>query len=495
MTERLSAATLDKVPAAVRRPYYDRQALKSGVVHIGLGAFQRAHQAPIFESIANSGDLRWGVVGASLRSAAVHNVLAEQDWLYSLIVEEGSKREAAVIGVLTDVIVAPERPRQLVEAIASPDTHLITVTVTEKGYKLHPSSGALIEDDPDVRADLESLEAPRTLPGCLAAGLASRKSGGLHPLTIISCDNMAANGHKLQATVAEVARAHDPALAGFVEKCAFPNTMVDRIVPATTQTDIERVSAEIGLVDRATVRAEPFSQWVIEDQFVGERPELERAGVQLTRDVGPWEDAKLRLLNGAHSAMAYLGGLAGITTVDGFVREPWGRSFIELLWEELRPTLAPPPQLDLSGYCATLMERFGNSALEHRLVQIAMDGSQKIPQRLVPAAITRLSRGQSVDAISLVIAGWMQWQEGRADNGQRFVVDDPLASTTERLVGTASSASDKVRALLSLTSMFPARLSADSRFCELVASRLDRLQRVGAAAAVRQFVLERRVAA
>jgi fructuronate reductase len=489
--ERLSVATLDRLPAQVRRPSYDRSELKPGVVHIGLGAFQRAHQAPVFDQLAESGDLRWGVVGASLRSPAVRDALEPQDCLYSLVVEDGADRSASVIGSLKQVIVAPEQPRRLIETIASAETRLVTATVTEKGYKLDPSSGALIEDDPDVRADFRSLEAPRTLPGYLAAGLALRRERGLNPLTIVSCDNMTANGGKLQTSVAQVMRAHHPGLAEWIEaECAFPNTMVDRIVPATHEAGIELVAAELGVMDRATVRTEPFSQWVIEDRFAGERPDLERAGVQLTKDVAPWEEAKLRLLNGAHSAMAYLGGLAGIATVDRFVGEPWGRMFIELLWDELRPALNPPLQLDIGQYCSTLMQRFGNSALGHRLTQIAMDGSQKIPQRLVPAVIERLERERSVDAISLAIAAWMRWQEGCTDEGVRFAADDPLSSTTARLIGSSTNAG-KVQALLSLSAVFPGQLRDNQHFQSTLTGQFESLQRIGARATVERFVLGR----
>jgi len=492
VTGRLSAATLDSLPPEVRRPSYDRQALKPGVVHIGAGAFQRAHQAPIFDALAADGDLRWGVVGASLRSPAVHDALAPQDWLYSLVVEDDFERRASVIGVLKDIIVATQEPQRLAQVIATPEVQIVTVTVTEKGYKLD-LSGTLIDDDPDVRADAATLQAPRTLPGHLAAGLKLRKERGLGPVTVISCDNITANGRKLQATVAQLARAHDPSLADFIDQCAFPNTMVDRIVPATTADDIERVSGELGLIDRATIRTEPFSQWVIEDRFAANRPEFERAGVQFTTDVAPWEEAKLRLLNGAHSAMAYLGGLAGISTVDRFVGGP-ERAFVELLWGELRPTLDPPPQLDLHDYCATLMRRFGNSALGHRLGQIAMDGSQKIPQRFGPAAIARLDQGEAVDSIALVIAAWMRWQEGFDDKGRRFEIDDPLASTIGGLLRGSSSASDKVGALLSLKAIFPDRLAADPRFAGLVVGYFDGLQRTGARATIQQFVLERAAA-
>ena len=490
MTERLSEATLSRLPQAIRRPTYDRTELQCGVVHIGVGAFHRAHQAPLFDALAQAGDMRWGIVGASLRSSAVRDALAPQDCLYSVTVEDGEDRQTQVVGALRHIFVTPETPQRLINAIASPEAKLVTVTVTEKGYKLDAASGTLLDDDTDVRSDLVSLDTPRTLPGYLVAGLKLRHERRLEPLTIISCDNMAENGRKLQASVAQVARAHDPALGDWVqERCAFPNTMVDRIVPASSEADIARTASKLDLLDAAAVRAEPFSQWIIENRFAGERPDLDVA--VFTADVTPFERAKLRLLNGAHSAMAYLGGLAGIATVDEFVSEEWGGALIELLWDEVQPTLAPPPELDLAAYRLQLMGRFRNSALHHRLTQIAMDGSQKIPQRLAAPAVETMDSGGAPDALALTIAAWMRWQAGHDDSGRRFLVDDPLASTTQRLIESATNPSDQVSALLSISSVFPERLSADMTFREQVAGHLESLQRIGARATAQQYVLRR----
>ena len=490
MTKRLSAATLSELPSGVQRPNYDPSALQSGVVHIGLGAFHRAHQAPLFEALAEAGDMRWGIVGASLRSPAVRDALRPQDCLYSLTVEDGEHRRTRVGGILRNIIVAPEAPQRLVEAIASPDTKLVTVTVTEKGYKLDPASGELLADDLQVQADLQGLSAPATLPGVISAALKLRAERKLAPLTILSCDNMAENGRKLRASVVQLAHAHDRGAAAWIQdQCAFPNTMVDRIVPGTSEADIRRTAAELGLLDLATVRTEPFSQWVIEDKFSGPRPDLE--GVQFTSDVAPWERAKLRLLNGAHSAMAYLGGLAGIATVHGFVAEPWGATLIELLWDEVTPTLTPPPEVNLGAYRSQLMRRFRNSALDHRLGQIAMDGSQKIPQRLAAPAVELLNRSTAPHVLALAIAAWIQWQSGETDDREPIVVDDPLASTTRRLVASAPSARERVAALLSISSIFPERMTADSAFRQLVTDHLDSLQRFGARATITRFVAER----
>lgn len=495
MTARLSDTTLEKLPPAIRRSSYERSALKPGVVHLGLGAFHRAHQAPVFEALAEQGDLRWGVIGASLRSPRVSDMLLPQDCLYSLAVEEDGHRTISIIGAILDIIVARQAPLALIEAIASQETHLVTVTVTEKGYKLSPSTGLPIEDDPDLRADLASLDSPLTMAGYLCAGLRLRKQRGSPSVTVMSCDNLPNNGRKLRSAVIEVARAHDRSLADWIEdSCAFPSTMVDRIVPATREEDIGRIAAELGLVDLAPVRTEPFSQWVVEDGFAGERAELERAGVQFTRDIAPWEQAKLRLLNGAHSAMAYLGGLAGLESVDQFVSDSWGRGFVSLLWDEIEPSLDPPEELDLGDYRAMLMRRFANSALGHRLVQIAMDGSQKIPQRLVPAAIAMRHRKQRPYAIALAIAAWIRWQSGRDERGRNFLVDDPLASTTARLLEPALGPLEQVRSVLSLESLFPECLAADGEFESSVAEQLDHLARFGARATIRRFVEQHQLA-
>lgn len=485
MIPRLAQGTLSRLPSTVLRPCYDRDSLRCGIVHIGLGAFHRAHQAPLLDALADDGDLRWGVIGASLRSAAVRDALSPQDFLYSLAVEDGADRCTRIVGTLREILVGPADRQKLVDAIASPDTHIVTVTVSEKGYKLDPSSGALLKRDQQVRGDLLSLKAPSSLPGFLAAGLKRRKDETNVPLTIISCDNMEANGQKLRSSVVDIARAHDCALAEWInEKCSFPSTMVDRIVPATTEADITRTASELGVMDRAPVRTEPFSQWVIENRFSGPRPELERYGVIFASDVAPWERAKLRMLNGAHSTMAYIGGLAGIATVDAVVAQSWGQSLIHGLWDELGATLTSFTSLDLHGYRDQLMRRFRNAALNHRLVQIATDGSQKLPQRIVAPTVELLDAGYTPMACALAIAAWIRWVAGVNDRGEEIIVNDPLSSTMRRLVDSGLSAGDQVSAMLSITSVFPERLRGDRAFKQLVVHQLESLQRLGAVATV-----------
>jgi fructuronate reductase len=455
------------------------------VVHLGIGAFHRAHQAVVFDDLARNGDLRWGVRGVSLRSTGVRDALNPQDGLYSLIVRSAAEERVRVIGAVGDVLVAPENPAAVVAALAGPAVDLVTITVTEKGYRLDPASGTLCESDPDVAADLASLAAPRTVPGLLVAALAERRRGGLEPFTALSCDNLPANGARLRSAVLAMAARHDPALCDWIaERGAFPASMVDRIVPATTAEDIAALAVGIGVEDRAMVKTEPFFQWVIEDHFAGARPDFGSVGVQMTADVASWEEAKLRLLNGAHSGIAYIGGLAGILHVDAVVALPVGRRFVEALWDEAETTLAAPPELDITAYRAELMARFANPALAHSTRQIAMDGSQKLPQRLLAPIAARLVAGRSIDALALAVAAWMRWQDGYDDDGNAFAVDDPLAARTAAARGLTTS--DTVDRLLAIGSIFPRFLAGNSVLRTILVDQLSRLRSEGARAVLEQ---------
>lgn len=482
---RLSPAVLAALPADVACPAYDRAAAKRGVVHLGIGAFHRAHQAAVFEAALAGGDLRWAVTGASLRSPGVRDAMSPQDGLYALVVRDGADEQVQIIGAIREVLVAPEDPAALVVALADPDTHIVTLTITEKGYHLDPATGALIEDSPDVRHDLDDLTAPRTAPGFLVAALARRRAAGHAPFTAISCDNLPHNGARLEAAVTAIARKHDPDLAEWIAaKGAFPQTMIDRIVPATTEEDIAALGERVGVEDRAMVKTEPFTQWVIEDRFAGPRPDFEALGVQITRAVAPWEEAKLRLLNGAHSGLAYLGGLAGIDFVHQFVERPEGKRFVEALWDEAETTLNPPAELDVAAYRTALMARFANPALQHRTRQIAMDGSQKLPQRLVAPILARRAKGQSIDRLALAVAAWMRWQGGVDDGGAAFTVDDPLAAETARRIAGLGSAGERVRALTGIEAIFPPEFGADDVIAATIGAHLQTIETKGALAAI-----------
>lgn len=484
---RLCAATLDCIPDNVVRPAYDRAAVSCGVVHLGIGAFHRAHQAVVFEDAMNAGDLRWGITAASLRSPAVRDQMAPQDGFYTLVVRDGRTEQARIIGAVQKVIVAPEAPQELLRALAHADTHIVTLTVTEKGYKLDPATATSIADDPQVAADLVSLDRPQTAPGYLVAALAIRRAAGLKPFTAISCDNLPHNGTRLRDAVLALARCHDADLAGWIAtEGAFPETMVDRIVPATIAADRQALSQRLGAEDQAMVKTEPFMQWVIEDQFCSPRPDF-GSGVQITAAVAPWEEAKLRLLNGAHSGIAYMGGLAGVDHVHEVLALPEARAFVEALWDESETTLSPPPELEIAAYRRDLMARFDNPTLQHRTRQIAMDGSQKLPQRLLEPIAARPEAGQGIDALSLAVAAWIRWQAGRDDVGRTHSVDDPLAEPIAACLANSTSAAERVEAILGFDPVVPLALRADAIFRAALVRWLDLLETQGARAALHKL--------
>jgi len=410
---RLSSSTATQLRGPVARPSYDRDAQKTGIVHFGIGAFHRAHQAVYTDEAMNAGDRDWRIAGVSLRSASVADQMNLQDGLYTVTVREGINHQTRLVGSVAHVIVAHNAPHDVIEALADPSVRIVTMTITEKGYCRAPD-GSLDA----ARADDDSIYR------YLAQGLALRHQRGLPGLTLLCCDNLAHNGAQLARLFLAYLAAHHPALADWVEaQCTFPSSMVDRIVPATTDEDRATFAAEAGLEDKALVLTEPFSQWIIEDRFAGPRPRWEVGGAQFVADVAPYETAKLRMLNGAHSALAYLGLEAGHVVVHEAVADPALRPLIErLMREEAAPTIATAPGQDLNAYATSLMDRFGNAALAHGLIQIAMDGSQKIPQRWLQTLAAHQQQGRQCPVILRAIAAWLLHVRG-----DRRPVDDAMA--------------------------------------------------------------------
>ena len=468
---RLSSASLDQLPASTARPSYDRDQ-PVGVVHLGTGAFHRAHQATYFDALMSAGETGWMVQGASLRSATVAEQMNPQDGLYTVVVREGHSEHHQIIGSVKGVLVAREAPSDLVSAMAQESVSLVTMTVTEKGYCIDPATGTLRTDDPGIAADIGDIDTPQTAPGFLVAGLKARRAAGRPPFTVLSCDNLPDNGVRTRQAVLELAGHVDPALRDWIEaEGAFPSSMVDRIVPATTEGDIAALQASSGLVDLAMVKTEPFTQWVVEDWFAGRRPPLETVGVQMTSDVAAWEKAKLRLLNGAHSAIAYLGGLAGHEFVHEAMAAPGFAGFIDRLWDEAEATLEPIEGFDPKAYRAQLAARFNNAALRHRTHQIAMDGSQKLPQRLLNSIRDHRKAGRPVPpALTFAVAGWMRWQLGRTDAGEPYTIDDPLADRT------VEAAKQGARGLLAMQDVFGTDLIQDEVFVERVEAAFNLLR-------------------
>ncbi len=489
---RLSAATLPLVDSALRR---DADPSATGVVHLGLGAFSRAHQA-VYTAGALAdpgGDRAWGICGVTQRSAAVVEQLRPQDGLYSVLTRSAEGTALQVVSVVRDVLFAKQETDRLLTLLAAPATRLITLTVTEKGYCHDPATGRLRSDDPAVASDLAGGQ-PVTVVGQLARGLQARRAAGAEPVSLLSCDNLPANGQALRGLVLEFcARLPDgEALAAWVDSAvAFPSCMVDRIVPATTDEDRAEASALLGLEDRGVVVTEPFRQWVIEDAFAAGRPAWERAGAVLTSDVAPYEVMKLRLLNGSHSTLAYLGALAGRATVAEAVAEPGLAALVpRLMSDDVVPTLQVPAGFDVGAYCAQLQERFANPALHHRTAQIAMDGTQKLPQRLLGTVRDRLNSGGEPRLACLGVAAWMRYvSTGRADDGSLLPLDDPMADRLRALTAGADTPAQTVSALLTLTEVFGADLPQDAVFRELVSDGLTALCRDGARGAVRALAL------
>jgi fructuronate reductase len=479
------------LPAHARLPNYDRAGMKTGIVHLGVGAFHRAHQAVYTDACLQAGDNRWGILGASLRSPNVAAQLNPQGGLYSCWVRGPQVSQATIIGAIRGILVAPQNPAALVTAMASADVHIVTLTITEKGYKLNPATGALQLDDPDIAADLADLTSPRSAQGFLVAALAARRARGANAFTALSCDNLPNNGALLRQSVLDFAQAYDPALRDWIEThAAFPSSMVDRIVPATAPNDVRDFEREFGCRDEATVKTEPFSQWVIENRFAGARPDWETGGAVVTSDVAPWEVAKLRLLNGAHSALAYLGALSGYNHVHEAMADPVFEAYVRLLQDEAATTFVPPEDLDVAHYRHALVDRFKNPMLAHKTRQIAMDGSQKLPQRLLSSARVRLERGQSFAALALGIAGWIRWQSGADEAGQCFTVDDPLAAQTSALIGAGGSGPQLAAAFCRLQAVFGDDLSHSHTFVEAIGAALTQLFSIGARASVAALVQE-----
>ncbi|MCH7627506.1 MAG: mannitol dehydrogenase family protein [Proteobacteria bacterium] len=415
---RLSDAALANLPADVKRPQYGRDAQKVGIVHFGIGAFHRAHQAWYTDVAMNGGDRDWMITGVSLRSRTVAEQMNPQDGLYAVAERSGKGEAISIAGAVRNVLVAPENPAAVVAAVADARTHILSFTVTEKGY-CRDEAGKLDL----VLADMGSFYP------LVAQGLAQRLAAGRSGLTLISCDNLADNGETLQALLGQYIDRRAPHLTRwFEEECACPSTMVDRIVPATTDQDRARVAQRLGsLIDEACVVTEPFSQWVIENRFAGRRPRWELAGAELVDSVRPYETAKLRMLNGAHSLLAYCGLEAGHTFVHEAIGDPALRRLAEmLLYQEAAPTIPTAPGQDLTAYAAKLVDRFANSALNHRLVQIAMDGSQKIPQRWLATLGENRTAGRSSPAILSGLRAWVRHITG--DNVAKWgPIEDPLA--------------------------------------------------------------------
>jgi fructuronate reductase len=479
---RLALSTLASLPASVVRPAYDPTSVAVGIVHLGLGAFHRAHQA-VFTDDVLARDSRWGILGVSMKTPRSTSLLAEQDGLYSLLVKGNDETSVRVIGALRETAFAGGGAAALVDRIADPRVTCVSLTVTEKGYCHDPASGRLDFAHPDIVHDLANPATPASAPGLLVAALDARRRRNAGPLNVVCCDNLPHNGRVVEGLVRELAQRLDASLVDWMQaNSAFPGTMVDRIVPATTDADLAEVEQRLGLRDAAPVVAEPYNQWVIEDRFVAERPAWEAAGATLVTEIEPFETLKLRMLNGSHSTLAYLGYLSGHDTIAKAASDAALSAFVERqMVEEIAPTLVAPPGVRIADYGAELMRRFRNPALPHRTRQVAMDGSQKLPQRLLGTVRDNLAGGRAIERLALSVAAWMRYVYGRDEQNRAIEVVDPLAARYASLAGRhGDDVEGFAHGLLAIDAIFGEDLSREPRFTQPVIASLAALFRDGA---------------
>ena len=484
---RLDLSTVDRLPADIARPAYPVRGVGIGIVHVGIGAFHRAHQAVYTDdALAREGG-PWGICGVSLRSPGVRERMRPQDGLYTSVAKSPDGDRRRVVGSIREVLYYGDERDEVLRRLTAPDTRIVSLTVTEKAYCHEPATGRLDTEHPDIVHDLASLAAPRSVVGLLVAAFAKRRRTHGMPVTVVCCDNLTQNGALVCGLVVSFANLVDRSLADWISReIAFPSTMVDRIVPATSARDIDENDRLLGVHDDAPVVHEPFAQWVIEDRFAAGRPAWDAAGALFVHEVDVYEAMKLRLLNASHSAFAYLGYLAGYEYIREVAAQPDFVAYMRRLTaDEVTPALVPPPGIDLVAYCDALVQRFANPALPHRTQQIAMDGSQKLPQRILATVRDDLAAGRSIDLLALAVAGWMRYVYGEDEQGRRIDVSDPLASRFASIAQAhRGDPAAYAQSLFALRAIFDEDLHNEPRFTTPVVRWLNALFAIGAAKTV-----------
>lgn len=479
---RLNQKLLSELPNDILLPSYDRAALKPGIVHLGIGAFHRAHQAFYTEAVLNKFGGDWGIVGSSLRSGSVRDQLVPQDCLYTLVERSGDGEKLQIIGAVLDTLVGPENPAALVAQMAAANIKIVSLTITEKGYCHDPATGNLNLAHPDIIHDLAHLDQPVSAIGFLVAALKQRFDQQQKAFTLLSCDNLPNNGEVLEKVVTQFAEKIAPDFAAWIKATAtFPCTMIDRIVPATTDEDRRDIEARLSVNgesvrDEGMVVCEPFSQWVVEDKFADGRPEWEKVGVLLVEDVRVFEKIKLRLLNGAHSTMAYTGYLSGFQYISEVMEQP---AFVNLvktyMAREAGETVSAPKGFDIEAYKQQLRDRFSNKALKHRTWQIAMDGSQKLPQRLLETLREQLAGNGHIDILCLGVAAWIRYVSGVDEKGAPIEVSDPLVKELRAACdANQNNPVGMVKAVVGIQKVFGADLINEPRFIQATTQWLER---------------------
>jgi mannitol 2-dehydrogenase len=455
MSVKLSNAALAHPPAGVAVPKYRRSDLRPGILHIGVGNFHRAHQAVYLDDLFNAGaDHDWALVGAGVREADVDMRLKlfGQDWLTTVVEQEAATSTVRVTGAMIDFI-PPFDVEANLSALAGPEIRIVSLTVTEGGYYISPATQRFDPTHPDIVYDASHAEAPKTAFGLIAAGLKRRRASGVAPFTVMSCDNIPGNGHVTENAVAGLAELSDPGLAQWIRaNVAFPNSMVDRITPATTDRERGILSESYGVEDSSPVFCEEFRQWVVEDKFPAGRPALEKVGVTFTADVAPYELMKIRILNGGHAAIAYPAGLLDIHFVHEAMEDRQIATFLATLSKhEILPVVPPPPAVDLEAYRRKVAERFAKPKIGDTISRLCLDGSNRQPKFVLPTVRDRIAGGASVKGLALVSAMWCRYCHGESESGKVIPPNDPSWS---RLQAAARSARDDPRAFLAMRDIF-----------------------------------------
>ena len=485
-TTRLTQDTLDAVSATVPVPAYDRSGL-GGIVHLGVGGFHRAHEAMYVDLLAAEGG-QWGITGVGVLPGdrRMHEVMQEQDSLYTLVVKHADgSTDPRVIGSLVGYLFAPEDPEAVLALMTDPATRIVSLTVTEGGYHVNQATGDFDAADDDLQADLVEGATPRTAFGFLTEALARRRAAGTEPFTVMSCDNIQGNGHVCHKMVTAFATLRDPELGAWIDAhVSFPNSMVDRITPVTTDADRQELATSYAVQDGWPVVCEPFVQWALEDDFPTGRPAFEDVGVQVVDDVGPYELMKLRLLNASHQALCYLGYLSGYRYAHEVCQDPLFADFLlAYMDEEATPTLSPVPGVDLHAYKRQLVERFANPEIRDTLARLCAESSDRIPKWLVPVIRENLENGGDVRRSALVVAAWARYAEGTDEQGEPIeIVDRRKDAITER----ARRQAQEPLAFLEDPDLFD-DLAEDGRFTTAYLGALDSLHTRGARATLEQW--------
>jgi fructuronate reductase len=458
--------------ATVQLANFDRSKLKTKIVHLGFGAFHRAHQGLYTSELAQHSDSDWGICEVNLFGGeALIKALREQDHLYTVLEKGANGCQAKISGSITESLHSGlDGIEAILAKMSEPQIAIVSLTVTEKGYCTDAASGKLDPNNPLISADLANPTTPRSAVGLIVEALRLRKEAGIAPFTVMSCDNIQENGHVAKSAILEYSRLTNVSLSQWIsDNVTFPCTMVDRIVPAATQETLDEIAENVGIYDPCGIACEPFRQWVIEDNFVAGRPNWDMIGAQFVSDVVPYEEMKLRMLNGTHSFLAYLGYLAGYPHISDTMEDPhFKAAALNVMMQAQAPTLTMPAGTDLQGYADSLIARFTNPSLKHRTWQIAMDGTQKIPQRFGGSLRYHLAHNSSFELIATAIAGWIRYATAVDETGQAIDVQDPMASQLATLFAIHGTQPNVVKIVLSLESIFPADIGQNEQVIEHV---------------------------